>query len=391
MVTEAWSNIYYNSSSQFIGRNSRNRTWVRTPDFKTLARGNLPINPYTDDIFNGVSNPIVKILIRHSDGLVIEQGLSFGTDAFFDFDSMDFLPDHRSFTSLENEAMLKALAKVSDAKSNLAVMFAEKAKTSSLILDSATRIFNAMRSFRKGNLKGIAENLNISPSKLHKSWLEYKYGWMPLLMDVKGSAEFLAQQNLGRPPRFTVSSTVKDPISGTITGPGNNRMSFDSNMETATYSSDRVKSVRVKLWLEISNPQLTQLQQLGLTNPALVAWELIPFSFVFDWFISVGSYLQGITALNGVTVRKAMTSWSFYANSSCVESFPGYNGSYHLYLPWSGLLRECKHRTYSRGTITVNPLSLHPPVDFSLPSGQRLISALALMRANSRSFGNTRI
>lgn len=290
-----------------------------------------------------------------------------------------------------NEAQIKALAKVSDAKTNLAVMFAEKAKTSNLILDSANRIYRAMRSFRRGDLKGVAENLNISPKRLHKSWLEAKYGWMPLLMDVKNSAEFLAQQTLSRPSRFTVSQSVKDVVEGSITGIGNNRMNFDApGLESATYTSSRLKTVRVKLWLEISNPQLSQLQQLGLTNPALVAWELVPYSFVFDWFISVGSYLQGVTALHGITVRKAMSSELLTAVGSCTESFPGYQGVYDNYLPWSGLTRSASQRIYARNPLTVDPLSLHPPVDFSLPSWQKMVTSLALLRANSRSFGNVR-
>jgi hypothetical protein len=32
----------------------------------------------------------------------------------------------------------------------------------------------------------------------------------------------------------------------------------------------------------------------GLLNPAAVAWELLPFSFVVDWFLPVGRYLEGL-------------------------------------------------------------------------------------------------
>jgi hypothetical protein len=38
---------------------------------------------------------------------------------------------------------------------------------------------------------------------------------------------------------------------------------------------------------------------LGIFNPLLIGWELVPFSFVVDWFIPVGSYLEGIDALLG--------------------------------------------------------------------------------------------
>jgi len=38
-----------------------------------------------------------------------------------------------------------------------------------------------------------------------------------------------------------------------------------------------------------------------LTNPALVAWELVPFSFVADWFVPIGSWLTAIAPLIGIT------------------------------------------------------------------------------------------
>lgn len=38
---------------------------------------------------------------------------------------------------------------------------------------------------------------------------------------------------------------------------------------------------------------------LGLTNPASVAWELVPFSFVVDWFAPVGDWLNALDATLG--------------------------------------------------------------------------------------------
>ena len=40
--------------------------------------------------------------------------------------------------------------------------------------------------------------------------------------------------------------------------------------------------------------------QLGIDNPLEVVWELIPLSFVADWFIPVGEFLRSLTATNGL-------------------------------------------------------------------------------------------
>jgi hypothetical protein len=37
--------------------------------------------------------------------------------------------------------------------------------------------------------------------------------------------------------------------------------------------------------------EVDEVQLSGLLDPASVAWELLPFSFVADWFIPIGSYL----------------------------------------------------------------------------------------------------
>jgi len=285
-----------------------------------------------------------------------------------------------------NDLTVKALVKIADAKVNLAVAYAEASKTSDLILDTARRIDRAYRAFRKGDLRGIAQNLNITPKRLHKSWLEYKYGWMPLLMDVKGAAEFFAQQHVIRPPRFKVSTTASftktysqvlgyTPVSGAATLPVPELFSATRDMKVA-------------IWCELSSPHLSELQQLGLTNPALVVWELIPFSFVFDWFVSVGDWLTGLTALQGVTVLRMFTSKVTKYGS--IRNYP----SFDLQRPSqvrviaSPLQFAFSERRYERVPLTLEPGALHPPVtnSFNFP---KLVTSLALIQGNYR--GNARL
>jgi hypothetical protein len=279
---------------------------------------------------------------------------------------------------------VKSLVKIADAKVNVAVAFAEAKKTSDLIFDTARRIDRAYRAFRKGDLKGIAQNLNITPKRLHKSWLEYKYGWMPLLMDVKGAAEFFAQQHVVRSPRFTVSSkeTLTKSFSRNVSVAG-----FGGGTDFYTEHLTAFIDVKTKAWCELSSPHLTELQQIGLTNPALVAWELIPFSFVFDWFISVGDWLTGLTAMQGVTVRRAMLSlvstYAYTLDFPETSRFQGttlwYKSRYQMYFTI---------RRYIRDQWVPDPLSVHPPVtnSFNFP---KLVTSLALLQGNYR--GNARL
>jgi len=40
--------------------------------------------------------------------------------------------------------------------------------------------------------------------------------------------------------------------------------------------------------------------QLGFVNPVSVAWQLVPFSFVVDWFVNVGQFIGSYTDFVGV-------------------------------------------------------------------------------------------
>jgi hypothetical protein len=59
----------------------------------------------------------------------------------------------------------------------------------------------------------------------------------------------------------------------------------------------QIKSVYVVLTFEAREDLCTTLNDAGVLNPASVYWETIPFSFVVDWFVDVGGYLNAQAAL----------------------------------------------------------------------------------------------
>jgi hypothetical protein len=282
---------------------------------------------------------------------------------------------------LFNEAYVSALTKIADQKVNLAVAFAEARKSLDLLVDAAGRIYRGYRAFRRRDPRGIARALNITPSRLHKSWLEYKYGWMPLLMDVKGSAEFVAQHHFGRAPRFSVIGTAKRTYKSVKTVP----YTFPGGGPTVPIVDTLTGEIlcKVKIEVEVRNPLLSTAQQLGLTNPALVAWELTPFSFVFDWFISVGDYLTALTALHGVDVVRSFKSYTseIYVD----ERFAGavYKSGGVTY-GHSFEQRDMRLREYQRTPFTANPLLIYPPRRENPLNTSKVITALTLLRGKSR-------
>lgn len=172
---------------------------------------------------------------------------------------------------------------------NAGVSLGESHRTLDLIANNARRIANSLRLVKKGNLAGAAAALGVtsvkkgkrnatrSSASIQQNWLELQYGWLPLLNDVYSGAQFLAHQ-LNTPLTQTVRVTREKR--GTVTWTGSVGWKY-VNSEIRTRSS--IKAT-------ISEKDVVQLS--GLTDPASVAWELVPYSFIVDWFVPIGTYLS---------------------------------------------------------------------------------------------------
>jgi hypothetical protein len=49
----------------------------------------------------------------------------------------------------------------------------------------------------------------------------------------------------------------------------------------------------------IESPLTVFLAQSGFTNPVNLAWEILPYSFVIDWLLPIGPYLETLSAWHG--------------------------------------------------------------------------------------------
>jgi hypothetical protein len=206
-----------------------------------------------------------------------------------------------SFPSdLTNRALIKLRNKIKDGSVNLAQAYGERRQTARLIGDTLTRIAKAAELFKRRKWRLALRYLrrNADPKDLSNAVLEWNYGVRPFVMDIHGAITALDKSH-GDQWMLTAkgSATSKHALAGSWVYP--DRLPQDSR----TLSGEVLYGVFMRADLVPSNGALQTAASLGLTNPASLAWELLPWSFVFDWALPIGDYVNSWDAMIGWDVR----------------------------------------------------------------------------------------
>jgi hypothetical protein len=194
----------------------------------------------------------------------------------------------------------------------LGAALGERKKSLEMIASRSIQLLTFARRLRKLDFKGATRALGLPVSKTPKglradkkkfadNYLEYSFGWAPLMSDI-GSAVDVLQKGV---PPVTIRGRGKNRTKGTQHDPSIGKVAYWS----AEYRVQLMCQVRV------NNPNLFLANQLGFVNPASIAWELVPFSFVVDYFINVNDFLSSFTDLWGVELINPFETDKFLSES----------------------------------------------------------------------------
>lgn len=197
-------------------------------------------------------------------------------------------------------------------QASLGVSLFEARESLSMISSRALQLLAFGRKILSRDLIGAARVLRLAtvPKGASKrksaanNYLEYHFGWSPLVNDI-----------------YTAVDVLQNPFKGVYAkGTASNPFTW-VRTTSAPYSIGRVRSngshfVRYGALVSISNPNLFLANQLGLINPAVVAVELIPFSFVADWFFNLNQFLSQGTDWVGLDVTHR---WMTYGNKALTD------------------------------------------------------------------------
>jgi hypothetical protein len=294
-------------------------------------------------------------------------------------------------------ALKRHYAKLQNQKIDLATETSQAMQTVNMIIDLSVRLGKAFNSVKKLNIVGAFQALfPTSRKELANDYLVYQYGIKPLLGDVVGAAEHLAEFVLKARPVKSNGHAQKSFVESTDT-------TEVVNGQTIRRISQKTITIRVKFSsiFHISSDLERQAAQLGFTNPANVIWELVPFSFVADWFLPIGDFLTALTSLNGLTIKESYKTVFINIEESLFEDVGGFalqnaysasvNPSYPAYhLRGSDPIQDDGYLFFRRGfnfqacsttfcKRVVLPLPDVPTPRFKSPiSGVHLAEAIAL-------------
>jgi len=273
-----------------------------------------------------------------------------------------------------------------------------------MVTARAETIVNLLVALRRGNIKYFLDNLHVSKRRTERYnrrqaimwnrefardnskaagnlWLEYSYGWVPFMSEVRSAVNTLmdvVEQPASRTARVSASKKSESVVANNINWPlldngTHGRLLCDRNVKNR-------ESVRV-VW-EFGPTSKDLPGRFGLLNPLEVAWELVPFSFVADWFLPIGSYLSQLDVpyrFNhiGGTVGRRVEQITTYSNvrTTGAQSFP--NGLFAS-SPKSGVhkyVRVSRSALTSIPTLKLQDFTFNPNL-----SPQRLVSSIALIQ-----------
>lgn len=191
---------------------------------------------------------------------------------------------------------------------------------STMIAARCRSLMRTARALRHGNLAQAYRELGLNHAPIRggmtksfaDTWLELHFGWVPLIQDIHSAVNILQSPIKTVHPKALEIGQMEEiwlRPRVTYTQPGNLGQCGSSYHSYDDFQVIRVvKSVSMGADVSVSNPNLWLANSMGLVNPAAIAWQLTPFSFVVDWFVNVEQFLNSGTDLLGLRLDNAYTS-----------------------------------------------------------------------------------
>lgn len=249
----------------------------------------LPIHPYTTNMLKQTQTK--SRCVWPADGYYMG-------DAYV-YTCSDTVPA-RASANLSLTALNKITSEMRGHDFNAAVFAAEAAQSVATVKNTSLAVLRALYGTVTGNWREVVQGIAALPGQrsiwakklksgdISGAWLSLKYGWEPLIGDCFEAVKAIERlQSEPRTLKYRAQSSERfvKPWSP----------SFSNGVLEIT------DDVTVRFIVEVKE-QLSAARSLGVLSPYQILWEKLPWSFVVDWFVPIGTYLDTLSVVSGQTI-----------------------------------------------------------------------------------------
>lgn len=301
--TATWSSVPY--SDAVVEETSSTMTDVVTKDYKKkVAQGQIINNPMTKTTTTNYKNFVEYDWSweNYENGLLKSYGFGIGprvSDATFICGAAPACPTLNR-QSLIDRAVASAHASCDLSEVAILATLGEGKETILSIFQILRRVYNIYRAIRKLDLKVLRNEVKLK--EVADRYMEYRYALRPLYYDAKQICNaYTADVN-----KVHDRQTFRGYAEDVITDKGDYSLSLsDYRTSTVTYSHTKKISVRAGVLCQITSS--SRGMTWGAFNIPQTMWELMPFSFIFDWFLNIGDVINSFSPKAGLN---ELASWA---------------------------------------------------------------------------------
>lgn len=154
------------------------------------------------------------------------------------------------------------------------------------------------------------EGLLTTPAELI---LELRWGWAPLISDIQAALTGLAE-----PIPYL-------PISGSAGYPIDFKKIYSSGNQWMSQKSKGIFRVKVGGMVAIDNSMTAAFERVGMTNVFQSLWETTPYSWLVDYFSSVGEVISSLD--DSLIGKLSYPYYTFYAKGTEDLSYLEFRGT----------------------------------------------------------------
>jgi len=292
---------------------------VVTPNFQAVREEmyegrKVILNPVTLNVSNRTGGGYAKHIFQNRNGTVTHEAdtaAEMEAGSFGTINNVPGLAPRLTTSELErmrSVAIVRAYAKAKSMGTLMGENLVELGQTIHTLrhpFNGAVKLARKMIKFRNHlHMLNKVRTAKTFTKASADAWLEYRYGWKPLLLD----CDEIITAAVERRERCLEKILVSRASGGKVTYEQTKHRSMPNQSAYGSFGTSTAEwNCRLQEEATVTagvmfrrKPRTTSqmlLATLGLRPRDLnaTAWELLPYSFVVDWFTNVGEWIQAVT------------------------------------------------------------------------------------------------